>query len=141
MKNILLDTGPLVALMNRRDKHHARILAFTRSFGGIYLTTWPVITEAMYLLRHSHTAQLNVLEWVRRGGLEMVPIDASDVDRLMELMQKYRDLPMDLADGSLVVAAERLGIREILSIDSDYDVYRMLKKEPLVNVLQSFQMT
>lgn len=140
MRNILLDTGPIVALMNRGDKHHDRVLAFTRVFEGMYLTTWPVITEAMHLLRHSQTAQLNVLEWVRRGGLEIVSIDASDIGRLMELAQKYRDLPMDLADGSLIIVAERLHIREILSIDSDYDIYRTLKKEPFINVLRSFQM-
>ncbi len=139
MPNILLDTGPIVALMNRRDKHHDRVLAFTRAFEGTYLTTWPVITEAMHLLRHSQTAQLNVLEWVRRGGLEIVSIDTSDVGRLMELAQKYRDLPMDLADGSLIIIAERLHIQEILSIDSDYDIYRTLKKEPFINVLRSFQ--
>ena len=138
MPNILIDTGPIVALMNRRDKYHDRVLAFTRAFEGVYLTTWPVITEAMHLLRHSQAAQLNVLEWIRRGGLEIVPIDPSDIDRLVALTHKYRDLPMDLADGSLIIIAERLHLRDILSIDSDYDVYRTLKKEPFVNVLRSF---
>jgi predicted nucleic acid-binding protein len=138
MKNIIIDTGPIVALLNRRDKHHKRVLEFTKNYNGGFVTTWSVITEAMHLLRQSIQAQLNLLEWIRRGGIEIFQIEQSDVDRMITLTQKYSDLPMDLADCSLIVVAEKLGINEIISIDSDYDVYRTLKREALDNLLYNY---
>ena len=135
MKNILIDTGPIVALLNRRDKRHKRVLEFTQNYSGGFVTTWSVITEATHLLRNSIQAQLNLLEWIRRGGIEIFQIENSDVERMITLTKKYSDLPMDLADCSLIIVAEKLGIDEIISIDSDYDVYRTLKKEALTNLL------
>lgn len=135
MKNILIDTGPIVALLNRRDKHHQRVLEFTQNYKGNFITTWSVITEATHLLRNSIQAQLNLLEWIRRGGIEIVEIEKNDVERMITLTKKYSDLPMDLADCSLIILAEKLNINEIISIDSDYDIYRTLKREPLRNLL------
>ena len=135
MKNILIDTGPIVALLNRRDKHHKRVLEFTQNYSGGFVTTWSVITEATHLLRNSIHAQLNLLEWIRRGGIDIFQIEKNDVERMITLTKKYSDLPMDLADCSLIIAAEKLSINEIISIDSDYDVYRTLKREALTNLL------
>jgi len=138
MKNILIDTGPIVALLNRKDKHHQRVLAFTQHYHGGFVTTWSVITEATHLLRHSIPAKLNLLEWIRRGGIEIFNIEKTDIERMITLTKKYADLPMDLADCSLIVLAEKMAITEIISIDSDYDVYRTLKREPLTNLLSLF---
>ena len=138
MKNILIDTGPIVALFNRRDKHHKRVLEFTANYRGGFITTWSVITEATHLLRHSLQAQLNLLEWIRRGGIEVFQIEQSDVERMITLTKKYSDLPMDLADCSLIIMAEKFEINEIISIDSDYDVYRTLKREALTNLLYDY---
>lgn len=138
MKNILIDTGPIVALLNRRDKHHQRVLAFTKSYNGGFITTWSVITEATHLLRQSIQAQLNLLEWIRRGGIEIFHIEKYDIERMIAITEKYSDVPMDLADCSLIIAAEKLDIREIISIDSDYDIYRTLKREPLTNLLYQY---
>jgi predicted nucleic acid-binding protein len=138
MKNILIDTGPIVALLNRRDKHHKKVLEFTQNYSGGFVTTWSVITEATHLLRNSIQAQLNLLEWIRRGGIEIVQIEKNDVERMITLTKKYSDLPMDLADCSLIIVAEKLSINEIISIDSDYDVYRTLKREPLINLLYGY---
>jgi predicted nucleic acid-binding protein len=138
MKNILIDTGPIVALLNRRDKHHKRVLEFTQNYSGGFVATWSVITEATHLLRNSIHAQLNLLEWIRRGGIDIFQIEKNDVERMITLTKKYSDLPMDLADCSLIIVAEKLGIDEIISIDSDYDVYRTLKKEALTNLLYNY---
>jgi predicted nucleic acid-binding protein len=137
MKNTtIIDTGPIVALFNRRDKHHKRVLEFVKEYDGSFITTWPVITEATHLLRQSIQAQLNLLEWIKRGGLDVFQIDKNDIDRVIFLTTKYSDVPMDLADCSLIILAERENIKDILSIDSDYDIYRTLKKEPLNNLLR-----
>jgi predicted nucleic acid-binding protein len=133
---IITDTGPIVALFNRNDKYYDTVMRFLQSYTGALITTWPVITEATHLLRASIAAQLNLLEWIRRGGLRIYPLDSNEIDRLIALTHKYRDLPMDLADGSLIVLAENEGLREIISIDSDYDVYRIFKKEPFINRLR-----
>ena len=138
MKNILIDTGPIVALLNRRDKHHKRVLEFTQNYTGGFITTWSVVTEATHLLRNSIQAQLNLLEWIRRGGIEIVRIEKNDIERMITLTKKYSDLPMDLADCSLIIVAEKLAINEITSIDSDYNVYRTLKQEPLTNLLHDY---
>ncbi len=141
MKNILIDTGPIVALLNRKDKHHQRVLVFTQHYNGGFVTTWSVITEATHLLRHSIPAQLNLLEWIRRGGIEIFNIEKTDIERMITLTKKYADLPMDLADCSLIILAEKMAITEIISIDSDYDVYRTLKREPLTNLLYDYPFT
>ncbi len=138
MKNILIDTGPIVALFNAKDKHHNKVLSFLKEYQGGLITTWSVITEAMHLLRHSTKAQLNLFEWIQRGGLEIFDIKKSDIQRMITLTQKYADLPMDLADCSLIIAAEKLSINELISIDSDYDIYRTLKREPLTNLLHRY---
>ena len=138
MKNILIDTGPIVALLNRKDKHHNRVLEFSKNYHGGFITTWSVITEAMHLLRKSIQAQLNLLEWIHRGGIEILEIEKNDVERMITLTKKYSDLPMDLADCSLIIVAEKENIKEIISIDSDYDVYRTLKREALTNLLYDY---
>lgn len=138
MKNILIDTGPIVALLNRRDKQHKRVLEFTQNYNGGFVSTWSVITEATHLLRNSIQAQLNLLEWIRRGGIEIFNIEKNDIERMITLTKKYSDLPMDLADCSLIIVAEKMAINEIISIDSDYDIYRTLKREPLINLLYEY---
>ena len=138
MKNILIDTGPIVALLNRRDKQHKRVLEFTQNYNGGFVSTWSVITEATHLLRNSIQAQLNLLEWIRRGGIEIFNIEKNDIERMITLTKRYSDLPMDLADCSLIIVAEKMAINEIISIDSDYDIYRTLKREPLINLLYEY---
>jgi len=139
MKNtIIIDTGPIVALLNSKDKYHKKVLNFIKEHDKNFITTWSVITEATHLLRHSVQAQINLLEWIKRGGLDIFDIDIRDIDEMINLTVKYKDLPMDLADCSLVILAQKKNIRDILSIDSDYDVYRIFKKEPFNNLLNLY---
>jgi uncharacterized protein len=134
-KDIIVDSGPLIALFNKSDRYHERILKFLKNFNGRLKTSWIVVSEVMHLLSFSVNAQLNFLEWIARGGLIVEDIKSNDMDYLIKRIKKYSDLPMDLADASLMCLAERENILQILSIDSDFDIYKTLKGKSLQNVL------
>jgi len=87
------------------------------------------------MLDFSVDAQLDFLEWTYRGGLRIVELGNTDLERIIELTRKYRDRPMDLSDASLVVASELLGIRQIMSIDRDFEIYRRADNKQLENIL------
>ena len=96
------------------------------------ISTWPVLTEAFYLLGFSWKAQDNLWEFIMRGGIEIQSLDVKMQFRCRELMKKYNDLPMDLADGTLVVLAESQGINEIFTLDHrDFKVYRISGRKRL----------
>lgn len=122
---ILTDTGPLVALLHADDQNHARCVRTLRSLREPLVTVWPVLTEAMYLLNFSWEAQAALWEMIVTGSLTVLPLDRGDAPRMRELMRKYRDLPMDLADAALVRVAEREKLRRVFSLDRrDFTVYR-----------------
>lgn len=135
MRSILIDTGPIIALFNRKNLYHQRIIEFLRGYTGKLITTWPVITEVAHMLDFRVDAQIAFLEWVGRGGVELFDISVEKLNRIIEITRKYQDIPMDLADASLVVVSEETGIREILTIDSDNYIYRTITKEMIRNVL------
>lgn len=123
---ILIDAGPLVALLHQDDQDHARCVRALRSIRTSLVTTWPPLTEAMYLLSFSPQAQDALLDMVDRGGVRVLPIEESDISRIRALMKKYRDLPMDLADATLVRVAEREGIQQVFTLDRrDFATYRV----------------
>ena len=134
MKNILIDAGPLIALFDNSDQFHLTTVEFLKGFQGRLLTTWPVITETSYMLSFSTKVQIHFLEWLHRGGLQIIPMDRTHVSRLIELSKKFADVPMDLADASLIVASEEYNIREIASIDSDFYIYRDIRNQFLMNI-------
>ncbi|MEM9328619.1 MAG: pilus assembly protein [Bacteroidota bacterium] len=135
MRSTLIDAGPMIALFNRRDQYHLLVVNFLKGFHGRLLTTWPVITEASHMLDFSTTAQINLLEWINRGGLQLIDIEEDKIDRMISLTRKFEDVPMDLADASLIVVSEMMNVREIASIDSDFYVYRDIRNRYLTNVL------
>lgn len=125
---ILVDAGPLVALFHREDTHHQRCTSTLRSLRDPLGTTWPVMTEAMHLLSFSWRAQDALWEMNALQVLHILSLDAADLPRIRQLMQIYRDLPMDLADASLVRVAERDGIRRVFTVDRrDFALYRPAK--------------
>lgn len=125
---ILIDAGPLVALLHRGDRNHARCVAVLRSLREPVSTTWPVLSEAMHLLRFSWEAQDALWDLIVTHALRLIPIDTTDVPRMRQLMHKYKDLPMDLADAALVRVAEREVIRRVFTIDRrDFTLYRPAK--------------
>jgi len=125
----LTDAGPLVALINRNDPNHASCLDAIKTLpSGPLITTWPCFTEAMYLLYRAagHAGQAGLWGWRSAGRLALFDLTPQETDRMAALMTKYQDRPMDLADASLVVAAERLGATKLFTLDSDFHVYRLL---------------
>ena len=123
--DVLVDAGPLVAILDRSDQHHAACVGALRRVRGSLLTVWPVMTEAMYLLGFSVRAQGALLEMVELGTLKMLTIDSSDVPRIRELMVQYSDHPMDFADAVLVRVAEREKLRRVFTGDRrDFGMYR-----------------
>jgi hypothetical protein len=122
---ILIDAGPIVAVLHRDDHNHERCVRALRTLREPLATAWPVLTEAMYLLGFSWEAQDALWEMIDGGVLRLTSLDADDGPRMRELMRKYRDLPMDLADAALVRLAEREGLRRVFTIDRrDFSVYR-----------------
>lgn len=134
MRNIVADTGPLVALFARRDRAHERVVTFLRDNPCMLVTTWPVATEAWHLLAPS--ARLAFVRWLVGGGAAVFDLDERAGEAMLVLLEKYQDRPMDIADASLVVLAERIGVDEILTVDrADFDVYRLAKGRRFVQVL------
>jgi len=134
MRNILIDAGPLIALFDKSDQYHLKSIHFIKEFQGQLWTSWCVVTEVSHMLNFSVQVQINFLEWIRRGGLHLFDLTESHMGRIVQLSEKFNDVPMDLADASLIVASESLGYREIASIDSDFYVYRTIRNEYLTNV-------
>ena len=124
---ILSDTGPLVSLVNAKDKNHqACVLALARLSRPL-LTTWPCFAEAMYLCHRNggFPAQRALWQFVRSEILKFHVNGDAEIARMQILMEQYRDTPMDLADASLVVAAESLNLTRVFTLDSDFHVYRL----------------
>ena len=125
MRGVLVDAGPLVAIVDRGDTHHARCVEALQGIREPLMTVWPAVTEAMFLVRESWPAQAALLEMLESGAVGLLPLDEDDVPRMTELMAKYRDLPMDLADAALVRVAERERLRHVFTLDQgDFRVYR-----------------
>ena len=123
---ILVDAGPLVALVDADDQFHKKCVAALKMVREPLATVWPPVTEAMYLLSDLPKAQEAVWEMLARGVLQLLPLDLADVPRIRELMGKYADRRMDLADAALVRVAEREGIRKIFTVDrEDFSIYRL----------------
>jgi predicted nucleic acid-binding protein len=133
---VLVDSGPLIALFDRSDTYHNRIKTFIRDFTCRLVSTLAVLTEVSHMLDFSTDAQIDFLEWVMRGGLSLQAIEQDDMAKLIGLIRKYRDLPCDLADATLILAAEKTGIRSIISIDSDFDIYRLPGKMLIKNIFR-----
>jgi predicted nucleic acid-binding protein len=129
VRAVLVDAGPLVALLDRSDTHHGEIVAALRKIQDPLLSVWPVLVEAMYLLSFSWQAQRALWEIFETGTVQLLPLEEEDITPIKNLMEKYRDLPMDLADAALVRVAEREGLRQVLTLDQrDFNVYRLPRK-------------
>lgn len=140
---VLADSGPLLALFNSADRWHTPVLKWLQTNAQtVLITTWPVLTEVCALLarRVSNAAALDFLTWGQRGGFTLDAPDASQLDEtlahVLHISKRFKDLPFDLADASVAEAAARLGLNHVLTIDSDFDVYRNAKGKALRHVLR-----
>jgi predicted nucleic acid-binding protein len=132
MRAVLIDAGPLVALLDRSDNFHASVTETLAKIRDPLVSVWPVLVEAMYLLAFSWRAQKGLWEILETGVVRLLPLHDEDIPHLKNLMEKYQDLPMDLADAALVRVAEREGIRRIFTLDRrDFSVYQLARKGSL----------
>ena len=123
---ILVDTGPFVALFDPRDAEHERCSAALGRMDETLLATIPVLTEAFHLLPAGTRGAANLRTFIRRGGVSLWFMDAPSLQRALDLMEQYADHPMDLADASLVAAAEALRTRKVFTLDrDDFSTYRL----------------
>lgn len=127
----LTDAGPLVALVDGDDNRHIACAGALPHLASPMVTTWPCFTEAMYLIGSAmaHLGQDDLWDFIDSGDLIIHESSPAERTRMRELMAKYKDTPMDLADASLVAAAEVLGVRRIVTVDSDFVVYRLSGKQ------------
>jgi uncharacterized protein len=142
-QRVLADSGPLLALFNAVDQWHKPVFEWLQNNPRAQLlTTWPVMTEVCALLarRVGNPAALDFLRWAQRGAIKL---DAPGADALEETLaqvlhisERFQDLPFDLADASVAEAAARLRVRHVLTIDSDFDVYRDAQGKVLRHVLR-----
>ena len=136
MRRLLIDTGPLVAWFDADDGNHERVRRFLDGYEGELISTWPVLTETCHLLPESMVPRF--MQWIAHGGLTVVELPASAAAAVADRMGKYADLPMDLADASLVWVAESLGVFDVATLDRrDLGVYRTDRGKALRNVLES----
>lgn len=123
---LLLDTGALVALLDRAQSRHAEFAAFFDGWTGHVVSTEAVLTEATHLLGRVPGGRRACLDFFLAGGAVLVPSTLQSLRRCRELVQAYADLPMDFADSTLVVLAEALGTSRVFTTDrKDFSVYRV----------------
>ena len=137
VRSCLLDTGPLVAYLDGRDPAHASVAAYLDRFTGELTTTSAVITEAMHFVASSPSGPRLLADFVAASGITV--LDFSQLPALFaaaDLMEKYSDLPMDFADATLILLAEKLQVLDVLSLDRrGFTVYRTRTRKPFHLVL------
>lgn len=135
---MVVDSGPFIALFCITDQWHTTAITWLREHPKVQLiTTWPVITEVCAMLgqRVRKEVALDFLRWVQRGAVSVDGSAETTLSELLRISERFADLPLDLADASVAETAGRLGIRHILTIDTDFDVYRDRSGQPLINLL------
>ena len=123
---LLLDTGPFVALVDRSEARHADCVAALEGWTGPIVTTEAVLTETLYLVGPRWGAQQVCLEFFARGAFLLVPSSQQSLKRVAALMQKYQDVPMDFADATLVALGEELETAHVFTLDRrGFATYRL----------------
>jgi uncharacterized protein len=122
---LLLDTGALVALLDRSQSIHKACVEFFKTWDGPIVTSEAVLTESTHLLSSVSRGSVACIDFVLRAGVIVVPPSDLSLRRCRDLMQKYADLPMDFADATLVSAAEELNTDLVFTVDNDFRVYRI----------------
>ena len=132
---ILVDTGPLVALFDPKEERHAPCRQILASIRLPTLTTLPVLTEAFHILGPEGRGSEALRSFIAEGGMSIHVGSHEEAMRCFELMSTYRDHPMDLADASIIAAAEALGTRKVFTLDrNDFETYRIKRGHRLYPV-------
>ncbi len=134
MPGTIVDTGALVAWLNRRDSEHRRVTAFFDGFRGSLLTTWPVVVETVHLLP-AH-AGVRFLRWVKDGGVILHELPPAAIVPITALVEKYGDAEMDVTDASLVWLADNLRVFDLITTDArHFRIYRTPSGHALRNLI------
>jgi predicted nucleic acid-binding protein len=129
MRRILVDTGPLVAILSREDAQHRSCVAALHEMPGPLFSCWPVLTEAAWLLRRSPRAIQQLLGNVGGSFLELLPLAGTEASAIASLMKRYENIRPQLADAALVYLAGRERIDTIFTLDRrDFSIYRASRK-------------
>lgn len=126
---IAVDAGPIIALFDKSDDYHDACHKIIKSLRPPLMTTLPVLTETFHLLNFSWQLQDALWAFIAGGSLTVHNLDPSLLRECRKLMEKYRDLPMDFADATLVAVADKENIRAIFTLDKDFRVYRTKEKK------------
>jgi len=129
---ILIDTGPIVAILSESDEHHVACVEQLRSIRSPLLTSWPVVTEAAWLLRAYPLAIGRLLACLNGRPFVLAPLDETDLPGIAAILAKYRDLGIQIADASLVHLANREGIEVVFTLDRrDFGALRLARGRKL----------
>lgn len=129
--DLLLDTGAWVALLDRREREHSRCVQVLPEFSGRLLSTEAVLTETLWLMSGLHDGPRRCAEFVHRGAVTLVPISPKALRRAVDLMEQYRNVPMDFADATLVVLGEEMKLTRVFTLDRrGFGVYRLHARHP-----------
>ncbi len=137
MRSAIVDTGPLVAFFDRAEQHHGWVVEQLEELEPPLLVCEPVLAEAMYLLARFSRAQDALFGLLENGALRIALRIQEHVPALRKLHQKYRDRPISLADACIVRMAELHDRHAVLTLDSDFMVYRKHSRDPLVLIYPS----
>ncbi|MGQ0673312.1 MAG: type II toxin-antitoxin system VapC family toxin [Hyphomicrobium sp.] len=134
MRNIVVDAGPLIALFKKSDRHHKAALAFIgRNETATLVTNLLVVGEVAAMLQDKHSDLIQGLDWLL-ANIEIDQRTVLDLPAALEIVEKYKDMPADLADASLVALCERRGTNLVASVDRDFEVYRLPRSKTFENV-------
>jgi predicted nucleic acid-binding protein len=127
---MLIDSGPLVALLSEQDEHHVACTNAAKHMRGPFYTTWPAITEAAHLLKPQRDAVQKLLAWVRISEIHLCQLTAEDADGIAEILEQYSD--QNFADAVLMYLANREEMPRVFTIDyRHFSIYRTKQGKPL----------
>jgi predicted nucleic acid-binding protein len=138
LENILIDAGPLIALFDRDDHNHRKIVEFIKDRPYQFVTTQAVLTEVSQMLEFDVNARIAFFEWVMSKGVIIEEIGQDDIPQIVALIKQYRNVSMDFADATLMAAAQKKQLDSIISFDSNFNVYRLPGKAALNNRFLTF---
>lgn len=130
-KVILLDTGPLVALLDRRDSHHGWAVEHWRTMPVPVLTCQAVIAEAAFVLARGKCSHEPLLAMIERGVVNPDFSITSEAGKISELMSRYSEVPMSLADACLVRLSELHDDSRVFTLDTDFHIYRRHRRREI----------
>lgn len=127
-KKVIIDTGPIIAFLNKSDHFHDWTITRFAELNPPFLTCESVISEVCFLLRNSVVGMQNVFQLLSRGLIKIPFQLESEINAISSLMKKYSDIPMSLADACLVRMSEQISDSSICTLDSDFKLYRKNKR-------------